>query len=82
MVPARARAFLVPPPDLIRPLLIRGTVDLLILHALSREPKHGHAVSEWIQSETDETLFVEEGTLYPALHRLEGRGWIEVERAL
>jgi len=62
--------------------LIRGTVDVLILHALSGEPKHGYAVSEWIQSVTDGTLLVEEGTLYPALHRLEGRGWIAAEWAL
>lgn len=59
--------------------LIRGTVDLLILEALSREPKHGYAVSEWIQAVTDGTLLVEEGTLYPALHRVEARGWIEAE---
>lgn len=62
--------------------LIRGTVDLLILKALSREPRHGYAVSEWIQTVTDGTLLVEEGTLYPALHRLEARGWIEAEWGL
>lgn len=54
-------------------------MDLLILKALSREPRHGYAVSEWIQAVTDGTLLVEEGTLYPALHRLEARGWIEAE---
>ena len=62
--------------------LIRGTVDLLILKALSGGERHGYAVSEWIQRATDGTLLVEEGTLYPALHRLEARGWIEAEWGL
>ena len=62
--------------------LIRGTVDVLILQALAGEAKHGYAVSEWIQSATDGALLVEEGTLYPALHRLEARGWITAEWAL
>lgn len=51
--------------------LLRGTLDLLILNALSAGEKHGYAVSEWIESVTDGSLLVEEGTLYPALHRLE-----------
>jgi transcriptional regulator len=62
--------------------LIRGTVDLLILKALSGGDRHGYAVSEWIRSATDGTLLVEEGTLYPALHRLEAKGWIEAEWGL
>jgi transcriptional regulator len=62
--------------------LIRGTVDLLILRALAGEERHGYAVSEWIRQITDGTLLVEEGTLYPALHRLEARGWIEAEWGL
>lgn len=62
--------------------LIRGTVDLLILKALSGEPKHGYAVSEWLQAATDGSLLVEEGTLYPALHRLEARGLVEAEWGL
>lgn len=62
--------------------LLRGTVDLLILKALSGGERHGYAVSEWIQQATDGTLLVEEGTLYPALHRLEARGWIEAEWGL
>jgi transcriptional regulator len=53
--------------------LLRGTLDLLILNALSTGEKHGYAVSEWIEAVTDGSLLVEEGTLYPALHRLEGR---------
>ncbi len=59
--------------------LIRGTVDLLILKALSGGERHGYAVSEWLREATDGTLLVEEGTLYPALHRLEAKGWVEAE---
>jgi len=62
--------------------LIRGTVDLLILKALSGGERHGYAVSEWIQHATRNELLVEEGTLYPALHRLEAKGWIEAEWGL
>lgn len=64
------------------PGLIRGTLDLLILKALSTGEKHGYAVSEWIESVTDSRLLVEEGTLYPALHRLERRGLVAAEWGL
>ena len=56
--------------------IIRGTLDLLILQALSWGPAHGYAVARWIQQATDDALAVGEGTLYPALHRLEERKWI------
>jgi transcriptional regulator len=59
--------------------LIKGTVDLLLLKALSWGPLHGYAISEWLERVTGGTLLVEEGTLYPALHRLEGKGWITSE---
>lgn len=59
--------------------LLRGTLDLLILQALDGEPKHGYAVSEWLEATTDGTLLLEEGTLYPALHRLESKGWLAGE---
>jgi transcriptional regulator len=59
--------------------LIRGTLDLLVLKALSTGEKHGYAVSEWIDRVTDGRLLVEEGTLYPALHRLERRGLVKAE---
>jgi transcriptional regulator len=62
--------------------LIRGTVDLLILKALSGGERHGYAVSEWLREATDGTLLVEEGTLYPALHRLEAKGWVASEWGL
>jgi transcriptional regulator len=55
---------------------LKGTVDLLLLKALSWGPRHGYAISEWLDEVTGGTLLVEEGTLYPALHRLEGKGWI------
>jgi len=62
--------------------LLRGTLDMLILNALSAGEKHGYAVSEWIEAVTDGSLLVEEGTLYPALHRLERRGLVAAEWGL
>ena len=59
--------------------LLQGTLDLLILKTLSWGPAHGYAVARWIQQLTGEVLTVGEGSLYPALHRLEERGWIESE---
>ena len=56
--------------------ILRGTLDLLILKALSWGPAHGYAVARWIQQATDDALAVGEGSLYPALHRLEDREWI------
>jgi len=62
--------------------LVRGTLDLLILKSLSWEPRHGYAVSEWIEQVTDGTVLMEEGTLYPALHRLAAKGLVESEWGL
>jgi transcriptional regulator len=59
--------------------LLQGTLDLLILKTLSWGPAHGYAISRWIQQLTGEVLTVGEGSLYPALHRLEEREWIEAE---
>jgi PadR family transcriptional regulator PadR len=59
------------------PEILRGTFDLLILRALSWGPAHGYAVARWIEQATNDVLAVGEGTLYPALHRLEERGWID-----
>jgi len=56
--------------------LLRGTLDMLILKALEREAAHGYAVALWIQQRSDSVLRVEEGALYPALHRLELRGLV------
>ena len=62
--------------------VLRGTLDLLILKALSWGPAHGYSVAEWIERVTGDTLRIEEGSLYPALHRLEERGLIEAEWGL
>jgi PadR family transcriptional regulator len=62
--------------NLPAPEILRGTLDLLILKALSWGPSHGYAVARWIEQATNDALAVGEGTLYPALHRLEERGWI------
>jgi PadR family transcriptional regulator, regulatory protein PadR len=59
--------------------LIRGTLDLLILKALSWGPMHGLAVVRWIERTTLDRLQVEEGALYPALHRMEQKGWLDAE---
>jgi PadR family transcriptional regulator, regulatory protein PadR len=59
--------------------VFRSSLDLIILKALSWGPRHGYAVAEWIEHATDATVLVEEGTLYPALHRLDRRGWVETE---
>jgi PadR family transcriptional regulator PadR len=56
--------------------LMQGTLDMLILKALTRNPMHGYEVVRWIQQITEDVLRVEEGSLYPALHRLEKRRWI------
>jgi len=59
--------------------LPQGTLDLLILKALSLRPEHGWAISERIQQVSRATLQIPQGSLYPALHRLERRGWIKAE---
>jgi transcriptional regulator len=59
--------------------VLRGTLDLLILKAVSWGPTHGYGVARWIESATNDVLQIEEGSLYPALHRLEVRGWIASE---
>jgi PadR family transcriptional regulator PadR len=59
--------------------LLQGTLDLLILKTLSWGPAHGYAVARWIDQLTGEVLQVGEGSLYPALHRLEERDWVESE---
>jgi PadR family transcriptional regulator, regulatory protein PadR len=59
--------------------LLQGTLDLLILRTLLLGPTHGHAIAKAIEFKSDEVLQVEQGSLYPALHRLIKRGWISVE---
>ena len=62
-----------------KPDLPQGTLDLLVLKALSLGPMHGYGVGQRIQQLAEDMLTVEEGTLYPALYRIEQRGWIESE---
>lgn len=64
------------PPELD---LVRGTFDLIILKTLSWGPMHGLGVLRWIEDVTHRRLQIEEGALYPALHRLEQRGWLDAE---
>lgn len=59
--------------------LLQGTLDLLILRTLLLGPAHGHAIAKAIEFKSDDVLQVEQGSLYPALHRLIKRGWISVE---
>jgi PadR family transcriptional regulator PadR len=62
--------------------LLPGTLDLLILRTLQKEALHGWAVSERIQAISEDVLQINQGSLYPALHRLEHQGWIEAEWAV
>ena len=59
--------------------LLQGTLDLLILKTLAREPLHGWGIAKRIQQLSDDVLSVQQGSLYPALHRLENQGWITAE---
>jgi transcriptional regulator len=59
--------------------LFTGTLDLLILKAVSWGPRHGYAIGRWIRTTTADVLKVQEGALYPALHRLERKGWLSEE---
>ncbi len=59
--------------------LLQGTLDLLILRTLQLGPAHGHAIAKAIEHSSEDVLLVEEGSLYPALHRLIKRGWIAFE---
>ena len=62
--------------------LLQGTLDLIVLKALSWGPMHGFGLARWIQHTTEDVLQVEEGSLYPALYRMENRGWIKAQWAL
>ena len=62
--------------------LLQGTLGILILKALLAGAAHGYAIARWIERTTDDVLTIEEGSLYPALRRLEDRGWVESEWGL
>jgi transcriptional regulator len=59
--------------------LLQGTLDLLILRTLASGPEHGQGIARAIQEQSGDTLLVDHGSLYPALQRLESRGWIKAE---
>lgn len=58
---------------------LHGTLDALVLKTLSSGPRHGYAIARWIEETTGDVIQVEEGSLYPALYRMEKRGWIEAD---
>ena len=62
--------------------LMQGTLDVLVLKALTWEPRHGYGIARWLRDTTDETILVEDRALYLALHRLEEREFIEAEWGL
>ncbi len=59
--------------------MLQGTLDMLVLHALQREPMHGYAIAQVIRKRSGEVLTAETGSLYPALHRLERQKWVKSE---
>jgi len=62
--------------------LLQGTLAILILKALVRGPSHGYGIARWVESTTEDVLQIEEGSLYPALRRLEDNGWVTSEWGL
>src|SRR3954469_12562677 len=66
-------------PDDSRLELLQGTLDMLVLRTLQWGPRHGQGIGETIRAQSDDLLKVETGSLYPALHRLEKRGWLKSE---
>jgi PadR family transcriptional regulator, regulatory protein PadR len=62
-----------------RNALLHGTLDALILKTLAAGPRHGYAIARFIEETTSDAVLVEEGSLYPALYRMERRGWVEAE---
>jgi transcriptional regulator len=59
--------------------LLQGTLDLVVLKTLQWGPRHGYAIARWIEDTTDDALRIEEGSLYPALYRMQQRAWISAE---
>ena len=62
--------------------LLHGTLDALILKTLAWGPRHGYAIAQWIETNSADALRIEQGSLYPALYRLERKGWVEAEWGL
>ena len=59
--------------------LLRGTLDVMVLKSLASGRRHGYAIARWLEETAGEALRIEDGSLYPALYRMEKRGWIEAE---
>ena|SRR5918996_1247276 len=59
--------------------LLHGTLDALVLKTLASGPRHGYGIAQWLEQATNDAVPIEEGSLYPALYRMERRGWIEAE---
>lgn len=59
--------------------LLRGALEMLILRTIEGEPRHGYAITEAILAASDEVLDIDEGSMYPALYRMQRRGWVEAE---
>jgi transcriptional regulator len=62
-----------------RNTVLQGTLDMLVLQTLRGGARHGYAIARWLEGRTDDALRIEEGSLYPALYRMERKGWIESE---
>jgi transcriptional regulator len=62
--------------------ILKGTLDMLILGSLSRGPKHGYGIAQWLEETSSRLLQIEQGSLYPALYRMEDRGWISAKWGL
>ena len=62
--------------------ILKGTLDMLILRSLSQGSKHGYGIAQWLAATSQELLQIEQGSLYPALYRMEDRGWIQAEWGL
>ncbi|MEZ4416694.1 MAG: PadR family transcriptional regulator [Gemmatimonadota bacterium] len=63
----------------LRTHFLRGALELLVLQALRAGPRHGYGILEWLEERLGPDLPIEEGTLYPALHRMKQRGWLQAE---
>jgi PadR family transcriptional regulator len=59
--------------------LLHGTLETLILKTVAQGPRHGYAIARWLEDRTGDVLQIEDGSLYPALYRMEGRGWIRAD---
>lgn len=62
--------------------ILKGTLDLLILRSLTQNPRHGYGIAQWLEETSEGLLQIEQGSLYPALYRMEDRGWISARWGL